>query len=244
MHHSLFIHLLTDICVVSTFLLLLNSAKYFSAMIWVPVLNLGVIYLGVEFLGHMDIFEKSRNWTFKQCLQEICFFSPKEMAEISENWVGGFGGDSTMCYVNVLIQASVRSGEPHSSTLAWKIAWTEEPGGLPSMGSHRVGHDWSNLAAAAAAATYHANCCVIFFSFNVFWILYHLRTYRPSYSLLSYNSHIKSTILKCTVHFKNRIHKIVQLPHSITLSSPQPKDIPYLLAVTAHSSLLLAPCYY
>ena len=40
---------------------------------------------------------------------------------------------------------------PHSSTLAWKIPWAEEPGGLPSMGSHRVGHDWSNLAAAAAA---------------------------------------------------------------------------------------------
>ena len=30
---------------------------------------------------------------------------------------------------------------PHSSTLAWKIQWTEEPGGLPSMGSHKVGHD-------------------------------------------------------------------------------------------------------
>ena len=30
---------------------------------------------------------------------------------------------------------------PHSSTLAWKIPWLEEPGGLPSMGSHRVGHD-------------------------------------------------------------------------------------------------------
>ena len=29
----------------------------------------------------------------------------------------------------------------HSSTLAWKIPWTEERGGLPSMGSHRVGHD-------------------------------------------------------------------------------------------------------
>ena len=38
----------------------------------------------------------------------------------------------------------------HSSVLAWRIPGTEEPGGLPSMGSHRVGHDWSNLAAAAA----------------------------------------------------------------------------------------------
>ena len=37
----------------------------------------------------------------------------------------------------------------HSGVLAWKIPGTSEPGGLPSMGSHRVGHDWSNLAAAA-----------------------------------------------------------------------------------------------
>ena len=33
---------------------------------------------------------------------------------------------------------------PHSSTLAWKIPWTEEPGRLPSMGSLRVGHDEAN----------------------------------------------------------------------------------------------------
>ena len=32
---------------------------------------------------------------------------------------------------------------PHSSTLAWKIPWTEEPGGLQSMGLWRVGHDWA-----------------------------------------------------------------------------------------------------
>ena len=39
----------------------------------------------------------------------------------------------------------------HSSVLAWRIPGTKEPDRLPSMGSHRVGHDWSNLAAAAAA---------------------------------------------------------------------------------------------
>ena len=46
----------------------------------------------------------------------------------------------------------------HSSVLAWRIPGMEEPGGLLSMGSHRVGHDWSDLAAAAA------NCllCPIF----------------------------------------------------------------------------------
>ena len=40
----------------------------------------------------------------------------------------------------------------HSSVLAWRIPGTAEPGGLSSLGSHRVGHDWSDLAAAAAAA--------------------------------------------------------------------------------------------
>ena len=39
----------------------------------------------------------------------------------------------------------------HSSVLAWRISGTGEPGGLPSMGSHRVRHDRSDLAAAAAA---------------------------------------------------------------------------------------------
>ena len=39
----------------------------------------------------------------------------------------------------------------HSSVLAWRIPGMAEPGGLPSMGLHRVGHDLSDLAAAAAA---------------------------------------------------------------------------------------------
>ena len=37
----------------------------------------------------------------------------------------------------------------HSSVLAWRIPGAGEPGGPPSMGSHRVGHDWNDLAAAA-----------------------------------------------------------------------------------------------
>ena len=38
----------------------------------------------------------------------------------------------------------------HSTVLAWRIPGTGEPGGLPSMRSHRVRHDWSDAAAAAA----------------------------------------------------------------------------------------------
>ena len=43
----------------------------------------------------------------------------------------------------------------HSSVLACRIPGMGEPGGLPSMGSHRVGHDWSDLAAAAEVARNH-----------------------------------------------------------------------------------------
>ena len=43
---------------------------------------------------------------------------------------------------------------PQSSVLAWRIPGMGERGGLLSMGSHRVGHDWSDSAAAAAAAVH------------------------------------------------------------------------------------------
>ena len=43
--------------------------------------------------------------------------------------------------IGVALNQSEKAMAPHSSTLAWKIPWMEEPGGLPSMGSHRVGHD-------------------------------------------------------------------------------------------------------
>ena len=45
----------------------------------------------------------------------------------------------------------------HSSVLAWRIPGTGEPGGRPSMGSHRVGHDWSDLA-----AKYPFNCICVY----------------------------------------------------------------------------------
>ena len=48
----------------------------------------------------------------------------------------------------------------HSSILAYRIPWTEEPGGLLSMGSHRVGHGWSDLATAAASAYLRLLICL------------------------------------------------------------------------------------
>ena len=61
----------------------------------------------------------------------------------------------------------------HSSVLAWRIPGTGEPGGLPSMGSHRVGHNWSDLAAAAACMHYAkqtARFCFACSNPEVLWV--------------------------------------------------------------------------
>ena len=66
-------------------------------------------------------------------------------------------------------------GVSHSSVLAWRILWTVEPGGLPSLGSHRVGHDWSDLAAAAASFPQgHKHCMRSSFSSE---LLQHISLY-------------------------------------------------------------------
>ena len=64
----------------------------------------------------------------------------------------------------------------HSSVLAWRIPGSEEPGGLPSMGSHRVGHDLSDLAAAVAILQAEA---VIKAGRRVRWCLKRMLTEAP-----------------------------------------------------------------
>ena len=59
--------------------------------------------------------------------------------------------DMTEATSHACMHALEKEMATHSSILAWRIPGTGEPGGLPSMGSHRVGHDRSDLAAEAAA---------------------------------------------------------------------------------------------
>ena len=57
----------------------------------------------------------------------------------------------------------------HSSILAWRVPWTEEPGGLQSMRSYRVGHDWCNLACTQALWMWNQNGCLGTDGFKCIW---------------------------------------------------------------------------
>ena len=94
---------------------------------------------------------------------------------------------------------------PHSSVLAWKIPGTGEPGGLPSMWLHRVRHDWSDLAAAAASVPasdlyplkfgvlYRNSRTLVLYSLN---IPHHTHTHLPPPPTHTYtNTHPRSLSL-------------------------------------------------
>ena len=87
-------------------------------------------------------FANSRNWASSWCGQEGLEDLSLEGPHVSEQ-ANSRGVEET----------SEKAMAPHSSTLAWKIPGTGEPGGLLSMGSHRVGHAWSDLAVAVAEET-------------------------------------------------------------------------------------------
>ena len=70
----------------------------------------------------------------------------KNLPSMQETWVRSLGWEDPLekgkdTHSTILYRVTEKAMAPHSSTLACKIPWTEEPGGLPSMGSHRVGHD-------------------------------------------------------------------------------------------------------
>ena len=81
-------------------------------------------YTEEEHWGKIKFLQSENILTFSCALPLDCFFC-------------------FLCFF--LLQKSVfieKAMAPHSSTLAWKMPWIEEPGGLQSMGSGRVGHDW------------------------------------------------------------------------------------------------------
>ena len=78
----------------------------------------------------------------------------------------------------------------HSSILAWRNPWTEEPGGLLSRGSHRVGHDWSDSSSSSCIHPMHfttvvhmgVQFCVIWSCVNLYE---HHKTQRCKYGFIT-----------------------------------------------------------
>ena len=107
----------------------------YSFSIWIP--NWPALFKREAFATAMcnDLCPKSRVYVciglFLDCLlYPLVFFSPS------------------------LCQYTEKAMAPHSSTLAWKIPWTEEPGRLQSMGSLRIRHDW---ATSLSRFNFHAS---------------------------------------------------------------------------------------
>ena len=71
--------------------------------------------------------------------------SPVVSAPLQETWVRSLGWED-------LLEKGMAT---HSSILAWRIPWMEEPGELQSIGLQRVGHDWSDLACMHALYHHH-----------------------------------------------------------------------------------------
>ena len=101
-------------------------------------------------------FQRRRRWHPLQC---SCLENPMGRGAW---WAAVHGGAKSQTRLSDFtfsfhLHALEKEMATRSSVLGWRIPGTGEPGGLLSMGSHRVGHDWSYLAAAAAAAAFPNN---------------------------------------------------------------------------------------
>ena len=95
-----------------------------------------------------------------------------------------------------------------SSVLAWRIPGTGEPGGLPTMGLHRIGHDWSDLAAAAVLQCMNKPVWVLCISMGP-WVkgLHHQVLYHKISSLWEDTDFCKDYRTKFSACFKNQVWK-------------------------------------
>ena len=85
---------------------------------------------------------KSVELWLSSCFHSVAISAPSEISHFCCHLYLPSRDDAINIY-EVLDCILEKAVAPHSSTLAWKIPWTEEPGGLQSMGSRWVGHDWA-----------------------------------------------------------------------------------------------------
>ena len=130
-------------------------------LVWASLLPLGMGYL---FLWDLTF---SCQWLFSSCNfgvlteenEHMYFYSP-------------------ILNYNYLLHPMQKAMAPHSSTLAWKTPWTEEPGRLQSMGSLGVGHDWAT-------------------SLSLFTFMYWRRKWQPTPVFLPGESQGQGSLVGC-----------------------------------------------
>ena len=83
----------------------------------------------------------------------------------------------------------------HSGILAWRIPWTEEPGGLQPIGSQRVGHDWGDLAQMYPQLRQNSNCQGFLCLPHA---VYRRRQWQPTPVLLPGKSHGRRSLVGCS----------------------------------------------
>ena len=112
----------------------------------------------------------------------------------------------------------------HSSVLAWIIPGMGKPGGLPSMGSHKVGQDWSDLAAAAAAWHFQAlSCGEVFFQvltnlLMIWMIMLSEKAMAPHSSTLAWKSPWMESLVGCSPWGRWGSNMTERLPFHFSLS--------------------------
>ena len=111
---------------------------------------------------HQIITSRPRHngvWCILPCVASLVAQMVKNLPAMQNTWIRSLGREDT----------SEKGMATHSSILGWRIPWTEEPGGLQSMGSQRVGHNWSGLSCTEARMTSHSSVYQNFFRYTRYW---------------------------------------------------------------------------
>ena len=109
---------------------------------WFPLGSTGLISLLSKWLSR--VFSSTTIWNTSSLALSLLWASlvaqmRKNLAAMWEPWIWSLDWENPL----------EKGVATHSSTLAWRIPWTEEPGWLQSMGSQRVGHDWVTFTHSA-----------------------------------------------------------------------------------------------
>ena len=118
--------------------------------------------------------------------------NPPAMQKTQQVWVW------SLSYIDPLEEEMAT----HSSILAWKISWTEEPGGLQSMGSQRVGHDWATSLTHSQINCYENVCTDFCMNIKLHFCEINLRSKisgLPGHFMFSF-------IRNCQVVFQNGLY--------------------------------------